>query len=274
MPFDVSVAIPMFITWVIVSAIALYIIWKDIKSVKIKIALYVISIVLAGFVIGGIPSAVMPIQQVLIVLGSGNAMISAILPLIIIMVLLLLTTIFLGRLFCGFACPVGAIQELLSRIKFKSNLKEQKSINFRIETSSKLAWIIRWIFFGVVVVFSLAWSVALLQVLNPFLGFSVFRNAFAVTILLPIITLIIVSIASIFIYRPWCRYLCPFGALAGETSKLSLMKIQRTDDCTDCGLCEKICPTQEASKSSKKGECYLCGRCIEICPQNALKFRK
>jgi NAD-dependent dihydropyrimidine dehydrogenase PreA subunit len=48
----------------------------------------------------------------------------------------------------------------------------------------------------------------------------------------------------------------------------------RTDDCTECGLCEKICPTQEAYKDSKKTECYFCGRCVDICPVNAIKFER
>jgi NAD-dependent dihydropyrimidine dehydrogenase PreA subunit len=55
---------------------------------------------------------------------------------------------------------------------------------------------------------------------------------------------------------------------------MSRIKYHRTDDCTECGLCEKICPTQEAGVGSKKNECYFCNRCIEICPSNAIKFSK
>jgi Fe-S-cluster-containing hydrogenase component 2 len=72
-------------------------------------------------------------------------------------------------------------------------------------------------------------------------------------------------IASTFIYRPFCRYICPFGAIASLVGRFSPFKIRRTDACLDCGICEKICPTLEAYRESNKGECYLCYRCIEFC---------
>jgi NapH/MauN family ferredoxin-type protein len=271
-PFDMAIAIPMFITWIIISIIAVFIIWKDKRSLMIKIALYLISIIIAGFLLGGVPNAVMPIQQIFINLGMGAAELSAILPLIIILGILILSSVLFGRLFCGYACPVGAIQELLSRIQFKSDVKSQESAKYRVDVSSKIPRIIRGIFFGIIIVLSVIWGVALLQVINPFLGYSIFKNPLIVTMVIPLLSLVVISILSIFIYRPWCRFLCPFGAIAGEICRRSLYKIERTDDCTECGLCEKVCPTQEAYPDSKKGECYLCGRCIEVCPQDALKF--
>jgi formate hydrogenlyase subunit 6/NADH:ubiquinone oxidoreductase subunit I len=48
----------------------------------------------------------------------------------------------------------------------------------------------------------------------------------------------------------------------------------RTGDCTECELCEKVCPTQEAFRDSKKAECYFCGRCVDICPVNAIKLER
>jgi ferredoxin len=70
---------------------------------------------------------------------------------------------------------------------------------------------------------------------------------------------------SIFIYRPYCRFFCPFGALAFLFGKVSPLKIRRTPYCTECGICEKICPTLEGFDISEKGECYYCYRCIDFC---------
>jgi len=60
--------------------------------------------------------------------------------------------------------------------------------------------------------------------------------------------------------------------MSALTSRLSRNKYERTEACTECGLCEKVCPTQEAFANSKKTECNYCNRCIEICPVDAIKF--
>ncbi|MHA1207543.1 MAG: 4Fe-4S binding protein, partial [Candidatus Hodarchaeales archaeon] len=106
---------------------------------------------------------------------------------------------------------------------------------------------------------------------NPFSGFS-YLKSFEIIVLVPFLSLLIIGILSIFLYRPWCRFLCPFGAGSGFLGQFSSVKYRRTDACTDCGLCERVCPTQEAAADSKKGECYYCNRCIEICPHDAITF--
>jgi polyferredoxin len=270
--FDMITAIPMFILWVSLMIVFTWLLLKKKISKNISIVLYILSIALGGIVLGGIPSAVMPIQLILATIGFGNPIIS-VLPMIIILSLLLITSLFIGRIFCGYACPVGTLQEIISKIKFKSNVKDQKDVQYTIHIPNNVARIIRWIFFVVVAILAIIWSFALLQLINPFLGYSFFTNPLAITLLVPLITLILISVLSIFIYRPWCRLLCPFGAFASEISRLSLFKLRRTEACTDCGLCEQICPTGEASESSSKAECYYCNRCIEICPEDAIEFK-
>ena len=271
--FDLNIAIPMFISWIVIMILAFYLLFKGKASVKISILLFLGSLILGGIILGAIPNAVMPIQQIFSRFG-GDSPINAIIPMLVILALLLLTTLFIGRTFCGYACPVGALQELISKINFKSNIKAQKNNKLHFEIPSKVANIIRWIFFGLIIILSLIWTISVLQLINPFLGFSVIKNPGAAALLIPLITLIVVILAGFFIYRPWCRFMCPFGALASITSCFSVCKYTRTEDCTKCGLCEKICPTQEAYKDSKKGECYFCGRCVEICPVNAIKLKK
>ena len=269
--FDVATAIPMFALWIAISILAAYLIIKKRLSTKTSLILYATTVIIGGVVLGGVPNAVMPIQQILMNIAPGSP-IAAIVPMIIILTLLLLSTLVVGRIFCGYACPIGAAQELISKINFKSSNKEQKKVKYKVDISRKTASIIRWSFFSIIVVLSIFWSLSLLQSINPFLGLNMFRVPNLMAILIPIITLIAVLIASIFVYRPWCRFLCPFGALSGLTSRYSRYKYHRTDACTECGLCENICPTQEANKDSRKGECYYCNRCVEECPVNAIEF--
>jgi polyferredoxin len=92
-------------------------------------------------------------------------------------------------------------------------------------------------------------------------------------IIIPIAFLGSISVGSIFTYRPWCGLFCPFGMISNLSSRFSWYNLKRNDDCTDCGLCEQICPTENAERDSNKGECYYCGRCVDICPQNALELK-
>ena len=120
-------------------------------------------------------------------------------------------------------------------------------------------------------------SIALFGPLNPFKFFGIFIVGVAVV---AVVVFFAFFIASLFIYRPFCRFICPAGCIFDIVSSVSLYRLQRNDKCTDCGLCEKICPTGAASElEDKRGkigsaECYLCGRCIIACPNDALEYTK
>ncbi|MHA1931341.1 MAG: 4Fe-4S binding protein [Promethearchaeota archaeon] len=273
LPFDYNFAVPMFFYWVLISIITILLIDIEMMNQKTIIVISIITILYGGILFGGSPHAVVPIQYFLIIL-SGKGLFSALLPVLIIFSFLLASSLIVGRIFCGFACPIGVLQELISKINFKSNLKAKEKAKYRIVVSSKLPSITRRIFLGILIITAIFGGIIFLETINPLTGFSIFRSPFTLTLLISLVSLIVVSIVSIFVYRPWCRFLCPFGAFSSLCSRMSRIKYHRTDDCTECGLCEKICPTQEAGVGSKKNECYFCNRCIEICPSNAIKFSK
>lgn len=238
---------------------------------KVSFIIYIITILFTGLLFGGFPNLLMPFQQILIAIGIRSDIL-AIFPVILIFLTLLLITFFLGRILCAYACPLGALQELISKINFKSDLKAQKKAKFHFEVSSSKASLIRRAFLGITILFAAIWSIQILLFFNPILGFWYFIPLISYTFIIPFIGLIVVSIASIFLYRPFCRFICPFGAFASLCSRFSRNKYQRTEECNECGLCEKICPTQEARTDSKNGECYYCNRCIDICPKDAIEF--
>ncbi|TXT63011.1 MAG: conserved membrane protein of unknown function [Promethearchaeota archaeon] len=265
--------VPMFILWGILSVVAFFLLYRKQMKKTYSLILYGISLVIGGIILGGIPNAVMPIQQILFTITMGNPVLT-VLPMIIILFLLLATTLVIGRTFCGYGCPLGVLQELISKVQFKTNAKKSERGKYILGIPKKIRLGIRGVLFLVFFIMAIFWSMNVLQIFNPFLGFSLFVNPLGFVFWVPLILLGITVIASLFVYRPWCTLACPFGVMTNLTSRLSRYTLVRTEDCTDCGLCEQICPIQEAGRDDSKAECYLCNRCAEICPQDAIRISK
>jgi len=87
-------------------------------------------------------------------------------------------------------------------------------------------------------------------------------------------------IASLFVYRPWCQFLCPFGFISWLVEQFSLLRPRiNWEACKKCQLCVKACPTRAMADfySGKKmhADCFACGACIDVCPQQeALNWQK
>ena len=84
--------------------------------------------------------------------------------------------------------------------------------------------------------------------------------------------LISILLLSVLICRPFCKYLCPLGAIYSLFNPISVL-VYRIDPnkCTHCGACVKSCPMQvNVSPKPNDGECIRCGRCKKICPTNAI----
>lgn len=86
--------------------------------------------------------------------------------------------------------------------------------------------------------------------------------------------LILCITASIFIYRPFCKYVCPLGAFYALFQRVSLLKMSVDENaCIGCGACAKICKMNvDPTKTPNSTECIRCGDCVRACPKNALSF--
>ena len=223
-------------------------------------------------------------------------------PLIAIASIMIVGSLF-GRLFCGWICPMGFIQDLLS--KFKSKVIQVSSRKHEFWKKLKLLIL----FFTLFISSSLALSLYLgfgedykkalgIFAYGPFFALSpdgtifgvlplTFTNIHALSSLmsLPSLFWIRLLILVLFLYgsfritRFWCRYLCPLGALMGIFSKFSLLGIKRNLlNCTHCPECEKQCPMQvkilELPWSKlNDSECILCLECSDACERDAIRFK-
>lgn len=197
--------------------------------------------------------------------------------------ILLLYGILFGRLICGWLCPFGLVQELLYKIKTP---KLKKSPVTRL--LSYLKYVIL-IFFVLIVPILYAFRDTPLPAFCKYIcpagtlegGISLLANkvnASYFSMLGPIFTwkfLLLVSIVvgSVFVFRLFCRFLCPLGALYGLFNRVSLfgIKLER-DNCVDCNLCVSHCKMD--IRHVNDPECISCGECKSICPTGAIQWKR
>lgn len=191
---------------------------------------------------------------------------------------------FIGRFVCGWLCPFGLLQDLLHKIPFPKKVKTFRGDKLL----RKLKYVILVVF---VILLPLFWVDIMGQgapyfcklicpvgTLEGGLPLVLLNKSMRSTIGLLYawknVLLIAIIFLSILIYRPFCKYICPLGAIYSVFNPISIFKY-RVDEhqCTHCGACAKACKMQiDPSKTPNHPECIRCGQCKKVCPAGALSF--
>ena len=153
--------------------------------------------------------------------------------LLIMIAFTVVTTLLWGRVFCGFLCPFGALQDFITRIVPR---RFQRAVPQRIH--DRAIYLKYGILLLIVGLAALPAQIAVYQYFEPF-G-TVFYLSTA-PLLLSIAGGFLV--ASAVVPRFYCRYACPLGAALGVASLLSIFRIRRVEQCEPCKVCEIACPT-------------------------------
>lgn len=191
--------------------------------------------------------------------------------------IIILFGLLLGRTICGFLCPIGLGQELLYKIKTP---KLKKSKVTRVLSYLKYVLLV-----ALVVIVPLVFAVpGFCEYICPAGTFeggvgllSNSENEGLLAILGPLFTwkfmlLVLIVVASIFIFRAFCRFLCPLGALYGFFCRIAMLGVKiDKNKCTDCGLCIGVCKMD--TKRVGDHECIHCGACISVCPAKAISWK-
>ncbi len=189
-------------------------------------------------------------------------------------VLLLVTAVavalLLKRSFCSWVCPVGALSELLWKrgfVLFKRNVRPPRWLDVAL----------RGIKYGLLLFFlySILWRMPP-EAVSAFIH-SDYNKIADVRLLdfflhlsgIPLIVILVLLVLSLPVRNPFCRYLCPYGALLGLVSMLSPVKVTREGKkCVACGVCTQVCPAYIPVMSKERvlsEECIGCWRCVSHC---------
>ena len=196
--------------------------------------------------------------------------------------ILLLYCIIFGRMICGWLCPFGLVQELCYKVKTP---KVKKSPVTRIFSYLKYAILV--FFVGIVPILyairdlplpafckyicpagTLEGGIGLLSNAANAEYFSMLGPLFTWKFLLMVSTLV----GCVFIFRLFCRFICPLGALYGLFNKISIFGIKVDNSkCTHCGLCHAKCKVD--IRTPGDAECISCGECVGVCPTKAIEWK-
>lgn len=196
--------------------------------------------------------------------------------------IILLYGILLGRIICGFLCPFGLIQELLYKIK-TPKLKKNRFT----KVLSYFKYVILVFFVVIVPVLYGLRKVPLPGFCKYICPAGTIEGAFGLLSnkvnegelarLGPIFTwkfalAVSIIVGSVFIFRVFCRFICPLGALYGIFNKFAILGIKlEKPKCIDCGLCISKCKMDISEVGDH--ECINCGECISVCPTKAISWR-
>ena len=139
----------------------------------------------------------------------------------------LLFTLFFGRVFCGAVCPLGMVQDLV--------LIRPLRIPAWLESGLRL---FAWLYLGLAILMAATASALVICRYDPFVAF--FRLGANPQLWIISLSVLVVSL---FVGRPYCRFLCPYGVILRQLGRLSKYRVTITpDECIHCRLCEDACP--------------------------------
>jgi len=191
---------------------------------------------------------------------------------LIIFSIALATGLLLKRGFCSWICPFGLLTEYLNWLHaliYRKNIKLPRWLDYPLRS---LKYLLLAFFLWAIV---LQMNVVALEyfIHSPYNMVADIKMLYFFKNITPFAfwVLIVLVMLSVLIRNFWCRYLCPYGALLGALSFLSILKIRRNQEtCTNCQKCTRTCPVDikvHKTLSVLSDECHACLKCVAACPE-------
>lgn len=188
----------------------------------------------------------------------------------------------MGRFVCGWLCPFGLIQDFLHKIPFVKKIS-----TFRGD------WLLRKLKYVIFLVFVILLPMFVVDMLGQGAPYfcklicpagtleggiplvllnSAMRTAVGWLYAWKNVLLVVIVLLSVVIYRPFCKYICPLGAVYSVFNPIAVFRYRVDKEaCVHCGACAKACKMQvDPSETPNHPECIRCGSCKKVCPTGAI----
>jgi polyferredoxin len=191
---------------------------------------------------------------------------------LIIFLMALVTAVVLKRGFCSWVCPFGLLTEYLNRLHkliFRRNIKVTPWLDYPLRSLKYLLLA----FFLWAIVLNMNAAALDYFIYSPYNMVADIKMLKFFSDITPLAFWVLAALVvlSILVRNLWCRYLCPYGALLGVLSFLSILKVHRNGEtCTNCQKCTHTCPVDikvHKTTSVISDECHACLKCVAVCPE-------
>jgi polyferredoxin len=187
--------------------------------------LTIASLAYFGFVRGGCVCPIGATQNVALAVASPSYVVP--ITVIVFFTLPMVFTLFFGRTFCAAVCPLGAVQELVS----------VRSVRVPTWLDQSLR-LVSYLYLGTAVILAATNTAFIICRFDPFV--AMFRLSGSAPMFLFGGGVLLIGV---FVGRPYCRYLCPYGAILRLLSRFSKWHVRIPPaSCINCRLCENVCP--------------------------------
>lgn len=164
----------------------------------------------------------------------------------------------MGRFFCGYICPIGALQDFFKHIGNKLHIREKKLKTWKYFSPEMIKYFI----LVLVIVLSI---LGLGNIVSPYSPWVAYLNLFlGFNIKIGFAVLMSISVVSLFVRRIFCRVFCPLGAFQALLSAIGPSRLERGQNCNGCTHCLKNCPVHiDRQKGNEiSPECIRCMECV------------
>ena len=255
--------------WIVSLLVVFSLIRKGRITARNRKWIYMASAGIFGVILGSDPNPMGTVKDAIVLLGSKGVIFP---PRLIAFGIFLLMVIVANKFICSWGCQLGVLQDLIFRLN--RDRKDSKGFFGQVKIPFIVTNSIRILFFLVLILVAFIWSADIIGAIDPFKIFKPQVIGMAGGIFIGLILFL-----SLFVYRPWCHFFCPFGLAGWIAEKVSFFKIKVDyDKCISCRACSKACPSTVMDAILKQDrvipDCFSCGTCIETCPVNAVSFER
>lgn len=222
-----------------------------VRGFRYRTWLLLLSVGVAGFYLTGLLCPLCSVQNVFLKWNTAYLLL-VLLPVVL--------TLAVGRVYCGYVCPYGALQELFHIRAWAPKIPARWR---------RILGLVKYAVLAYLVIHALVTWTEIFKDMTPFRAlFALGGTPLTIGLAAGF------AVLSLVLWRPFCEVLCPLGALLSLVSRVSVFRLEADASCVSCGACTSECPATTCEGGTiQAADCYLCGECVRTCGPKSLRFR-